>query len=220
MISLSLNFFSSTRRTLGNTTGLNSDKLSEIATEKYIEIIRERIKTQVLGPFNVNFEDLQKTDFNNLLFQNLYQRAGALIDEYNTQGLEAIIASVDINSEALWKISMGTRMNESRIGFSVTGSGSDSAQWTILHKGYDQNNGMTHALVIGLAAKFQAEESLGVGSSTEVKIIRRNGIATLNDDSIDKIRKSIASESDRQKIEMQKIIKEIKQYGVNGNEKK
>ena len=109
-------------------------------------------------------------------------------------------------------------MNESKIGFSVTGSGSGSAEWTVIHKNFDQTKGMIHALVIGLAAKFQAEESLGVGSKTEVKIIRPKKAIQLNDDSIDKIRELVDEENKRQKEALEKTINKIIDYGVEKND--
>jgi len=46
--------------------------------------------------------------------------------------------------------------------------------WALIHLGYSPTNDMKKALTLGLFAKFQAEESHGVGESTDVVIVYCN----------------------------------------------
>jgi hypothetical protein len=211
-------FFDRTRTKIKTSKSKKMNDLAKEALNSYLEIIQERVETQVLGPFGLKLKDIRSPNFNENLYRSLYSKSDDIIGEITRRGLDIIIGGCDDSGSHLWSISDLTRMNESKIGFSVTGSGSGSAEWTVIHKNFDQTKGMIHALVIGLAAKFQAEESLGVGSKTEVKIIRPKKAIQLNDDSIDKIRELVDEENKRQKEALEKTINKIIDYGVEKND--
>ncbi|WP_016730753.1 hypothetical protein [Saccharolobus islandicus] len=147
------------------------NNIRSILIAPYNEIIKKRIEESVLGPLGIKFEpDKMEQYINNpILFNNINNK---ISEVWN--GLDILIGIQLQNKVAIYNINSSEVNDLTSQGFGVIGSGDLSAMWSLIHLGYSPNNDMKKALTLGLFAKFQAEESHGVGEATDAVILYCN----------------------------------------------
>lgn len=193
-------------------TELNSNGSHDpfnVGVEIYNRMLSERIERMILSPWGLKLDDLKKENIihANLLFDIMGKTKDLIIDFY--RNLEVILAG---NCDGVLRIVSLTNgdLNEgTKLGFSVSGSGSQSAWWTLIHRGYRPNLDRNSCIVLGLFAKIQAEESMGVGSNTDAQFIRGQKITNLKEDWISNIREEYKQDLSMQKAQITEIVKRL-----------
>lgn len=193
-------FFGRVKRGLvGTASGMIEDAVNG-ALAIADEMLREDIEMTYLKPWGLSTSDFRGA---NPVNQQLLDR---LMNQILTETiptfwsmLQVIFGGIDSEGVKILAVEQGNVVHLSKLGFGVIGSGADSAEWTLIHGKFNPKGGLYHALLLAVLAKVQAEESMGVGKSTDVHIIRfnRSDDAKLPEDSISKIRDWASDEEKR-----------------------
>jgi len=147
------------------------DKVRGLLVAPYNEIIKKRIEESVLGPLGIKYDPDKMTQYiNDPTLSNII--SGKISEVWNS--LDVLIGIQLKNKVAIYNVNNSEVADLTSQGFGVIGSGGLSAMWALIHLGYSPSNDMKKALTLGLFAKFQAEESHGVGESTDVVIVYCN----------------------------------------------
>lgn len=198
-------------------------EVAEKGTDVYNESIRMEIEKTLLSPYGFEIKDvLMSKDANDTFVDDfLYRSRNKRSDLYGQLGI--LIAGVDKYGAHIYKIEEGSYSDAGRLHFDTIGSGSESADWTLMHSYYDPSKDLDYSLMLGMMAKIQAEESMGVGSNTDaISIsIESNGIGEIKPETLSYIRKVFRSENKRQKLRLDNNIIKLRQFRreLNENEK-
>ena len=138
----------------------------------YNDVIVQKIKNSVLGPLGAEFNpaDIERYTNNPTIFNMINNKVNEVWNN-----LDVLIGIVRGNRVSIHNINSSEDIDLTTQGFGVTGSGANSALWTLIHLGYSPNSDMRTALTLGLFAKFQSEESHGVGEATDAIVVYCGG---------------------------------------------
>lgn len=205
-------FFVKLKRSCSEAKVSSVEVAAQEALNLYQRMLSEHIEHQVLRPWGLRIGDLASGKrVEEQLLQGILV-AGSQVLEGFRSNLFPIIGGIDSEGTKIFEVSNGAIDYLTKLGFAVTGSGKESAEWTLIHNNFDPNSHLYRSLVLGLLAKFQAEESMGVGTNTDVRVVttRTDGNETLSDKAIKTVRGLIQKEQKRQQNRLENIISRIK----------
>lgn len=97
--------------------------------------------------------------------------------EFNYYGIQFLIAGLDESGGHIAAVgNPGISMDCDNAGFWSIGSGHDAAQQAMMELGHKDNAGLGETLLRVFVAKKRAESAQGVGASTQLAILRANGL--------------------------------------------
>ena len=100
-------------------------------------------------------------------------------------GLVLVVAGVDANGGHIYKIlSPGTTQCYNSIGYLASGSGEHHSLASLIENNCQNTLSLKDALIYTYEAKKRAEKATGVGESTDIWIISKDKIITLEDEKI------------------------------------
>jgi hypothetical protein len=202
-------FFSRIKRKLAAAPTRTVEDATQDALGIADEMLKEDIEMQLLKPWGLSTRDFTGANpVNPQLMERLMTGAmGEVIPTFWSM-LQVTFGGIDHEGVKIMGLAGGDLFHASKIGFGVTGSGEDSAEWTLIHGRFDPKGGLFHSLLLAVMAKVQAEESMGVGRSTNAHVVRldRAHDATISEDAISKIRDWAREEEKRRGEEVGRFI--------------
>ncbi|MCG3109770.1 hypothetical protein L3N51_02066 [Metallosphaera sp. J1] len=168
--------------------------------DAYNDVIVNKIRYKVFGTLGIQYNP---NDFDRYLNNGIISgQIGGLIQNI-WSGLEIVVGILLDNNAFVYQIHESEISDSTTQGFGLVGSGSFSALWSLTHLGFNPQMDLKKALTLGLIAKFQAEESQGVGKLTDVLIVRSSGDPiALDQEIIESVRKQF---DELQKSQTEKI---------------
>lgn len=157
--------------------------------DSFHKLEHETFNNQVLGPLDLQLEDLKKGD---LALAKEYQK-GLLQDVLEKQqeierNLRVLFADVDDNGAHIYSLEEADMARHDGTGYATVGSGSQSAQLTFTRNRYDKECSLADGLMTVIEAKARAEEAQGVGTKMDIVIVREDSIERIAGDDVDPYR--------------------------------
>lgn len=157
-------FFGRVKRSLSGTPTARIEDAVSGALAIADEMLREDIEMTYLKPWGLSTNDFRGANpVNQQLLDRLMNQVLSETIPTFWGMVQVIFAGIDAEGVKILALSQGDVIHMSKLGFAVTGSGADSAEWTLIHGKFDPTRGLYHALHLAVLAKVQAEESMGVG---------------------------------------------------------
>ena len=179
------------------------------ALSAYKEIVRETISNRVLSPIGYELDDLRNDD---VTIPTEIQRSvvsqGREIRKRYGESVQIMLAAVDKNQASLYKIAGNDYTNFSDIGYSVIGSGAQSARLTFIRREYDSDCDSREALFTVVDAKSQAEERQGVGQKVDLVKITRGNKKIYSDEEIDDLRENLSKINEQEQQAREQVIRD------------
>ena len=187
-------------------------KVAKVCNDEYIALLRETIQRELLDPLHISFQELTGQDSTRgKLYEDVEYRIRNIAIPKFFEDLGVLVAGIDKNSSLVFTLEDSLKLKEAgRIGFDAIGSGFDSADWTLMHRQFDGSKDMHYALLLGMYAKIQAEESSGVGRDTDAYVISSNGIREVPQSTLDFIRKEFERDRHRERLSTKKAIERLR----------
>jgi len=135
----------------------------------YKVTVRETITNQVTAPLGYTLDDLrdQDVDVPEKIQESIAQQARDIREEAQ-QNVRFLLAGVGADGAGIFQVSGMDYTNFTDMGYSVVGSGSDSARLTFIRRRYDEYASYREGVFTVLEAKDQAEERQGVGQDMDL----------------------------------------------------
>ncbi len=172
-------------------------RASEISKAKSVEdiahaledaYVSERLRLVdelILKPIGLSVEDLQKRqqEMRPEVVMNALQQMGAFQFDF-----VILLAGVDESGAHIYAIRPpGNLRSMDAIGYWAIGSGELHALQTFVTSDFDQPISVNRALLVTYEAKKRAEKATGVGSLTDIWIVKGKKIRKFTDDEIQKL---------------------------------
>ncbi len=145
--------------------------VAELGSSIYNLIIRQKVNKMFLEPLGIDYSIIQKGRVEEQILDNFVNFTNGIIKDIQSN-LEILIAGLDEHGAHIFKFYGQDFSISEKLGFDAIGSGADSAVWTLIHKQYDPKKSLNSAIVLCSWAKFQSEESFGVGENTDLCILK------------------------------------------------
>ncbi|WP_240938886.1 hypothetical protein [Metallosphaera hakonensis] len=144
------------------------ERIIDHLVDSYNDVIVQKIKNYVLGPLGILYDPVNVENYTNN--PTIFNMINARVNEV-WNNLDILVGTIKNNKISIHNINSSVGADLTTQGFGVIGTGSNSALWTLIHLGYSPNSDMKTVLTLGLFAKFQSEESHGVGEATDVIVV-------------------------------------------------
>jgi hypothetical protein len=152
--------------------------ISQIAytfKEEYSVERRKRIDDDIFKPRGFTMRSFYQEGLQRALNDTLVRLLDSEVEDYTSFDLEVLVGGVD-NKGHLYVIFPPGRVEPfERIGYVSIGSGMVHAQYTFILEGYTPQSSLERALYLIFKAKKISERAPGVGQSTDIKLITKNG---------------------------------------------
>jgi len=156
--------------------------LQNIIQNKFIEKRKEKVNREVLSPFCLEKNFIQKSlerPLNNLFVENI------LIETLETKLNSAILLIGFKEDKALIsEISDGNIYDFRTINFHAIGSGAQQAQNTLLFQKHSIENNLTTTIYNVFKAKKNSEVKQGVGKETEIGYLNKENVFMIDEKDI------------------------------------
>jgi 2-oxoglutarate dehydrogenase complex dehydrogenase (E1) component-like enzyme len=172
----------------------------------YKENVKETVNNQVLSPLGYHISDLKDDDTR---IPSEVQRAivEQVADIRNTtaESVKIIVAGVGQDGAGIFQLAGNDFNTFTEIGYSVIGSGSDSARLTFTRRGYDRSCSELESMFTVLEAKSQAEERQGVGQEMDLLSVKQGTVTRYDQEQKESLREQLgridqAEEDARQRV--------------------
>lgn len=171
-----------------DTPDMSVRQVATVAEEQYNALVRQRIESNALKPFDLEMEDLQKQHkFKDDFFNKLWQDAENQRNEIY-ENLQVLLGGVDLTGSYVFSINHEGLKNHNDTGYVATGSGYQPAQSEFIRNEYSKNSSLENALSTTVAAKMRSETAQGVGEETDIAVVESGGVRQLDDDEVQFLR--------------------------------
>lgn len=169
----------------------NVKNIAELGSSIYNLIVRQKVNKMFLEPLGIDYSIIQKGRIEEQILDNFVNVTNETIKNIQLN-LEVLIAGLDNSGAHIFKFYGQDFTISEKLGFDAIGSGADSAIWTLIHKQYDPKKSLNSAIVLCSWAKFQSEESFGVGENTDLYVLNDfNGEKWVNNDFLNDLREKV-----------------------------
>jgi len=153
------------------------DEVNNYLLAAYQHQVRSTIENQILQPYGYTLPELKdrETQIPSGIQEEITDQVDDVIETV-TNRVHVVLAGVGANNAKIYTLVGMDSHNYTDIGYSVIGSGSDSARLTFIRRGYDRTCPYREGVFTVLEAKSQAEERQGVGQRTDLVSITESGI--------------------------------------------
>ncbi len=148
----------------------NVKDIAELGSSIYNLIVRQKVSKMFLEPLGIDYSIVQKGRVEEQILDNFVNMTNEIIKNMQLN-LGVLIAGLDKGGAHIFKFYGQDFSISEKLGFDAIGSGADSAIWTLIHKQCDPKKSLNSAMVLCSWAKFQSEESFGVGENTDLCIL-------------------------------------------------
>ena len=181
--------------------------VAEVLLAGYQKKVQKIIENQILSPMGFELSDLR--DPNMEVPPNIQsafeQRASEFRGEVDGS-VSFIAATAGPDGVGVYTITGSEIFNHSSQGYTVVGSGSDSATLTFIRRNYSRNCPHNEALFTVMEAKAQSEERQGVGQKMDIVEVRAGNVNQYDDDEIKTLREKLEEIEDAERQARQDII--------------
>lgn len=152
-----------------------------LALVAYKNTVQETINNQVSAAYNFDLADLRDDDVSvpNTVQKAIVNEAQNIRDE-TAKRVTLLVTAVGTDGAGIYRISGGDFTNFTDTGYSIIGSGADSARLTFTRRQYSKTTTKRDGLFTVLEAKRQAEERQGVGQRMDLATIEQGQIRTID----------------------------------------
>ena len=156
-------------------------EIVERVKARYVAVRRKKAEETYLRPRGLTIEGFYKT------MDSLPAQLAAVLDQKIEKGddgwgLELIIAGVDGSGAHIYLVEdPGVSSSFDSIGFVCTGSGSPHAFTSFIASGYAENGSLNEAVYRTYEAKRRSERAPGVGPTTDMWIVTKEGVRKLKE---------------------------------------
>jgi hypothetical protein len=146
--------------------------------QRYVDVRRERIEQEILGPRGLNFGSFYGAH------ASLNPQITMMIDNTMQQfnlGVELLVAGMDEDGAHVFSIHNpgGGNQQHDVIGYAAIGSGGIHALQSMIGFGHHSDTDLKETVFRVYASKRRAEVAPGVGHDTDMAVISATGIAWL-----------------------------------------
>lgn len=143
--------------------------------------VQDAVENQVTQAYGYSLDDLKdpNVEIPQSLEQTLMNDVKDITDASNQ--VQILVGGVDADGAEIHQVVGMERSTYTDIGYSVVGSGTDSARLTFIRRGYDRSCSLAEGVFTVLEAKRQAEERQGVGDDSDMLLVDKDGIRDLDD---------------------------------------
>jgi hypothetical protein len=158
-------------------------EIADVFKDLYQELRTRRIEDEILRPrLGIEtFDEFHKKQ--RMLVEGLVLETQDQIDRYDL-GLQMIIAGVDEHAHIGIVGNPGVWRSFDNLGWCVTGMGDRHAESVFAWYRFSRATPLNQALYITFEAKRKAEMAGGVGKSTDILVIKKDGIYQVDDTTI------------------------------------
>lgn len=162
-------------------------QIAETTRKSYVKIRNQALEESILSSVGLDLKTFyeRNKDLQPSLAANIFQG----IQRYNHK-LWIVIAGSDDSGGHIWHIeNPGRKACFDNIGFHAIGSGNHHAVSTFIANEFDPTIDLSHGVAIAFEAKRRSEKATGVGKSTDLLIIDKNGHKRLSREEIGQLNK-------------------------------
>lgn len=183
-------------------------RIADITSKSYVKIRNQVLEEAVLGSVALDLKTFyeRNKDLQPTLAANIFQA----MQRYNHQ-LWIIIAGVDDSGGHIWHIeNPGRKACFDNIGFHAIGSGQHHAVSTFITNEFDPTIDLSHGIAIAFEAKRRSEKATGVGESTDLLIVHKDGHKRLSEEEIGQLNKIYGTRLTEERKAVKKLDEMIK----------
>lgn len=175
----------------------------------YQNAVRETVENTVFQPLGYTLSDLRDEDVRipGEMQRAMVQQIGNIRQEA-AQQVNILVAAVDNNNAELYQLHGMDASPFTDIGYSVIGSGADSARLAFTRRGYERTCTEQEGVFTVLEAKSQAEERQGVGQKMDFAKISKDSVKIYEDEEKQDLREMLDNIKDKERDARQKVIEE------------
>lgn len=174
--------------------------------QRFVEARRRLASEQLLEPRDMSFADFYQNGGINRLPPDLAMLLDNSIQKLALE-VSIILAGIDRSGPHVYGIEdPGTSSCYDRLGYHAIGSGHRHALLTLVGLNQHHSVGLNHTVFAVYCAKKAAELAPGVGQSTEMRVIPRNGIRVLTADELDQLSPSCEQRIKPKLDEVDKVV--------------
>ena len=182
--------------------------IAEITRRSYTKARDQVLEEAILGSVGLSLDTFyeRNKDLQPSLAANIFQRMQTF-----KHPLWIIIAGADDTGGHIWHIETpGRKVSFDNMGFHAIGSGQHHAISTFIANEFDPTIDLSHGVAIAFEAKRRSEKATGVGKSTDLLIIDKNGHRRLTDKEIEKLNEIYEKRLEIEKAAVTELDKMIK----------
>lgn len=173
----------------------------------YQSTVRDTIENQFMQPLGYTLSDLKDDSVQvPAEIQKIVANQAADIRNKVNNRVRLIVAGVGTDGSGLYQISGMDYTNFTDMGYTVIGSGSDSARLTFIRRRYDQYCDYPEGVFTILDAKNQAEERQGVGQQMDLVSISQDELYRFDEPEREKLRQKLTKIEAEERKARQDVI--------------
>ena len=191
----------------GNVPPSTVKDVRDYALAAYKSKVQESIQNQILSPYSYTLDELKNPDVSvpETVQKELIAEIQDVQESVNNR-VHILLAGVDSQTAEVFQIVGNDYTNFSDIGYSVIGSGRDSARLTFIRREYDRTCSHDEGVFTVLEAKDQAEERQGVGRRTDMVMVEPGNIIEFDPSQLGQLEDDLETIGDREKQVRENVI--------------
>ena len=182
--------------------------VSQILLTAFQNRVQEAVKNQVTQPYGYTLEELKKPEVE--VPSSLEQKLAEEVDEIveASKQVQILLGGVGSDGAEIYQITGMDSTVFTDVGYSVVGSGTESARLTFIRREYDKGCELAEGVFTVLEAKRQAEERQGVGAKSDLKMVSSSGIRNISDSELQQLNEMLGEIQTAEQEAREKVIDE------------